>query len=213
MTGRKKKPLRNKEATANPLSPKITWRPGNIVAPAPAALVSCQGTDGTANLITIAWCGNICSDPPMLSVSIRPSRFSYEMLVATGELVVNIPSRAMAKGVDYCGVVSGRDIDKWGTTGFTRCEVPGVNCPGVAEAPINIGCKVTQRLALGSHDLFLARVEGVTVTENCIDADGKFRLDRADLLCFAHGEYFSLGKRQGHFGWSIRKRKGQGSKK
>ncbi len=186
---------------------KVIWKPGNMVAPAPAALVSCQAPDGAANLLTIAWCGNVCSDPPLLSVSIRPSRFSYGMIKATGEFVVNIPSRAMAKGVDYCGVVSGRAVDKWASTGFSRCEVPGVSCPGVGEAPLNIGCRVTERLSLGSHDLFIARVEGVAVDGRCVDKGGKFRLDRADLLCFAHGEYFTLGKRQGYFGWSIRKRK------
>ncbi|MCD8351204.1 MAG: flavin reductase family protein [Planctomycetaceae bacterium] len=186
---------------------KLKWKPGNMVLPAPAALVSCAGLEGPPNLITIAWCGNINTNPAMLSISVQPARYSYELIVESGEFVVNLPSRAMAHAVDYCGVVSGRDQDKWTATGLTPTPIDGVRCPAVAEAPISIACTVTERLPLGSHDLFLATVEGVMVTADLMDKSGRFRLDRADLLCYAHGDYYTLGERQGHFGWSVRKKK------
>lgn len=186
---------------------KTAWKPGNLVVPAPAALVSCQLPGGTPNLITVAWCGNVNSEPPMLSVSIRPERHSHGIVCATGEFVVNLPSVALARAVDYCGVVSGRDVDKFAAASLTPVAVAGVSCPAVAECPINIACRVAERIPLGSHDLFLARVAGVTVDSALIDVDGRFRLEDAKLLCFAHGHYFSLGEQLGYFGWSVRKRK------
>lgn len=186
---------------------KTVWKPGNMAAPAPAALVSCQSREGVANLITIAWCGNINTNPAMLSISVQPSRHSHAMLVETGEFVVNLPSRAQAKAVDFCGVVSGRDTDKWAATGLTPVSIDGVSCPAVLETPINIACAVEQRISLGSHDLFIARVVSMSVNSDLVDSSGRFRLERADLLCYAHGDYYVLGKRQGHFGWSVRKKK------
>jgi flavin reductase (DIM6/NTAB) family NADH-FMN oxidoreductase RutF len=186
---------------------KTVWKAGNMAAPAPAALVSCRSAGGVANLITIAWCGNINTNPAMLSISVQPCRHSHAMLVETGEFVVNLPSRAQAKVVDFCGVVSGRDTDKWAATGLTPIPINGVSCPAVLETPINIACAVAQRIPLGSHDLFLARVVSMSVNSDLVDASGRFRLERADLLCYAHGDYYVLGKRQGHFGWSVRKKK------
>lgn len=186
---------------------KAVWKPGNLVVPAPAALVSCQLPGERPNLLTIAWCGNVNTNPPMLSISVQPIRFSHGILVETGEFVVNLPSRDIARAVDYCGVVSGRNTDKWAAAGLTPCEVEGVSCPGVAECPINVACRVTKRISLGSHDLFLASVEGVSVSSRLMDRSGRFHLEKADLLCYAHGDYFTLGERQGHFGWSVRKRK------
>lgn len=186
---------------------KTHWKPGNMVTPAPAALVSCQGADGRANLVTVGWCGNINSDPAMLSISLRPERYSHGQIVETGEFVMNLPSTDMAWAVDYCGVVSGRDVDKWQETGLTPVAAQGVSCPAVEEAPLSIACRVVRRLELGSHDMFLATVEDVLVTSSLLDKGGKFRLDRAKLLCYAHGEYYSLGKRCGHFGWSVRKKR------
>ncbi len=189
------------------MTEKTRWKPGNLVVPAPAALVSCQGADGKPNLITIAWCGNINSDPVMLSISVRPERYSHGMIVETGEFVVNLPGTDMAWAVDYCGVRSGRDVNKWAEAELTPVPVEGVACPGVGEAPINIACRVVQRIPLGSHDMFLATVEGVAVTSDLLDRSGKFRLDHADLLCYAHGDYYALGKQGGHFGWSVRKKR------
>jgi flavin reductase (DIM6/NTAB) family NADH-FMN oxidoreductase RutF len=188
------------------LPEKVRWKPGNLVNPAPAALVSCVGADGAANLITIGWCGNINSTPPMLSISVRPERHSHRMIVETGEFVVNLAGKKMARAVDYCGVVSGRDRDKWSDCALTPFAMENVACPGVAEAPISIGCKVTKTISLGSHDMFVATVEEVAVNAELIDAGGKFLLDKANLLCFAHGDYYTLGERTGYFGWSVRKK-------
>ncbi len=185
---------------------KTRWKPGNLVVPAPAALISCKGKDGKANLITLAWCGNVNSDPPMLFISVRPSRFSHALIAETGECVVNIPSKKFARAVDYCGVTSGRNIDKWETCSLTPLPMERVACPGVAEMPINIGCRITRTIALPSHDMFLAEIVEVAVDENLVDAKGKFRLEKADILAYAHGEYRTLGDRQGSFGWSIRKK-------
>ena len=189
------------------MTDKTHWKPGNLVVPAPAALVSCQGADGKPNLITIGWCGNINSDPVMLSISVRPERYSHGLIVETGEFVVNLPATDMAWAVDYCGVASGRDVDKWAETGLTPVPIGGVSCPAVEEAPIAMACRVTQRVPLGSHDMFLATVEEVAVTSDLLDKAGKFRLDRAGLLCYAHGDYYALGRKKGHFGWSVRKKK------
>lgn len=177
-----------------------------MVLPAPAALVSCRRNGERSNLITVGWCGNVNTNPPMLSVSIRPSRHSYDIISYTGEFVINIPSRPLARAVDYCGVVSGRDVDKFAETGLTELEMGGVTCPGVTEAPISISCRVTESRALGSHVLFLAEIKELVVDAGLIDKSGRFRVEKADLLCYAHGFYFGLGKRVGHFGWSVRKK-------
>lgn len=191
---------------------KAVWKPGNLVVPAPAALVSCRAPDGRANLITVAWCGNVNSTPPMLSISVQPIRYSHPILAETGEFVLNLPSVGQARAVDYCGVVSGRDVDKFVATGLTPLDMDGTACPGVAECPINISCRVTQRVELGSHDLFLALITGVSVDAELMDGTGRFRIERAKLLCYAHGFYFSLGERMGHFGWSVRKKPVPGNK-
>lgn len=189
-----------------PAAERTLWRAGNLVLPAPAALVSCQAPGSRPNLITVAWCGNINSDPPMLSVSIRPSRHSHGILVETGEFAVNIPSVAQARAVDYCGVVSGRDVDKFAATGLTPAPAGKAACPLAVECPVSLVCRLVDRKPLGSHDLFLAEVTEVSVRADLVDAEGGFRVERADLLCYAHGFYFSLGKRLGHFGWSVRKK-------
>lgn len=186
---------------------KTTWKPGNLVMPVPAALASCCLPGEKPNLITLAWTGNINSEPPMLFVSIRPSRHSYDIVKATGEFVLNIPAASQSREVDYCGVASGRDVDKFAETGFTPVAVPGVSCPAVAECPVNISCKVTDSKLLGSHEMFLARIEAVTVTSSLIDRTGKFRIEKTDALAYAHGTYFSLGKVLGTFGYSVRRKK------
>ena len=185
------------------------WKPGNMVVPAPAALVSCQAGDGRPNLITIAWCGNINSTPPMLSISVQKIRHSYGIIEESGEFVVNLPSLAQARAVDYCGVVSGREVDKFAATGLTPAVMAEVGCPGVAECPINISCRVSQRVELGSHVLYLALVREVAVASRLLDGKGRFCLEKADLLCYAHGHYFALGERRGFFGWSVRKKRPQ----
>jgi flavin reductase (DIM6/NTAB) family NADH-FMN oxidoreductase RutF len=187
---------------------KTSWKPGNMLSPVPVVLVSCGGLKGTKpNLITIAWTGSVCSDPPMLSIAVRPERHSHSIIKTTGEFVVNIPSAALAKWTDWCGVVSGRDVDKFAGTGLTPFPARKVACPIVLECPLNIECRVRKSLELGSHTLFLAEVVAVQVSSHLVDSRGRLDLQRAGLLAFAHGHYFALGRHLGHFGFSVRRRK------
>ncbi|MCU0585439.1 MAG: flavin reductase family protein [Desulfobacterales bacterium] len=155
----------------------------------------------------MAWTGSICSDPVMLSISVRPERHSHGLIAAAGEFVVNLPSVAQARAVDWCGMVSGRKADKFAETGLTPAAALAVGCPIVAECPVNIECRVRRRLELGSHTLFLAEVLAVQVDAALVDAKGRLRLEKAGLLAFAHGEYFTLGRSLGRFGFSVRKRR------
>jgi flavin reductase (DIM6/NTAB) family NADH-FMN oxidoreductase RutF len=186
---------------------KQSWKPGNVLYPAPPVLVSCGGTQGwKQNLITIAWAGNVCSDPPMLSISIRPERYSHEIIRTTREFVVNVPSAGQAGAVDWCGVVSGRDEDKFAGAGLTPAPALKVRPPIVLECPLNIECRVQESLGLGSHTMFVAEVVAVQVSADLVDGKGRFRLEKCGLLAFAHGQYFVLGRRIGRFGFSVRKR-------
>jgi flavin reductase (DIM6/NTAB) family NADH-FMN oxidoreductase RutF len=187
---------------------KQSWKPGNVLYPAPPVLVSCGGTGGwKPNLITIAWAGNVCSDPPMLSISVRPERHSHEIIRTTGEFVVNVPAEGQARVVDWCGVVSGRDGDKFAGAHLTPAPALKVHPPIVRECPLNIECLVRQSLALGTHTMFLAEVVAVQVSADLVDSKGRFRPDICGLLAFANGQYFALGHRIGHFGFSVRKRR------
>ena len=186
---------------------KEIWRAGNMLYPVPAVLVSCQNKAGESNLITIAWAGTVCSDPPMLSISIRKNRFSHAMLMETGEFVVNLPTEAMVKELDKAGVISGKNTNKWELLHLHSEKGRSVNVPLVSECPVNIECKVEQVLELGSHDLFLGRVLAVHVDSGLLDSKGRLRLEKAKLLAYSHGQYFSLGKCIGSFGFSVRKKK------
>ena len=192
---------------------KESWKPGNVLSPVPAVLVSCGGNEEwKPNLITIAWTGNVCSDPPMLSVSIRPERYSYGIIRATNEFVVNVPTLRQARAVDWCGVVSGRDADKFAHTQLTAAVALKVGCPIVQECPINIECQVRNSLELGSHTMFVAEIVAVQVSSALIDTKGRLRLEKSGLLAFAHGNYFALGRHLGHFGFSVRKKKRAGER-
>ncbi len=187
---------------------KQSWKPGNMLCPVPVVLVSCGGTGGwKPNLITIAWAGTVCTNPPMLSISVRPERHSHDIIRQTGAFVVNLPTVKQTRATDWCGVVSGRDHDKFEEAGLT--PVPGleVECPAVLECPVNIECKVRQTLALGSHVMFVAEVVAVQVSENLIDAKGKFCIEKAGLIAYVHGAYVELGRHLGHFGFSVRKKR------
>ncbi|MCE5263129.1 MAG: flavin reductase family protein [Deltaproteobacteria bacterium] len=187
---------------------KRSWKPGNILSPAPPILVSCGGMqEWKPNLITIAWAGNVCSDPPMLSISVRPERYSHEIIRTTREFVVNVPSIGQARAVDWCGVVSGRNEDKFAATGLTPSPSLKVRPPIVLECPINIECRVQKSLELGTHTMFVAEVVAVQVSAELVDKKGALRLDKCGLLAFAHGLYFVLGRRIGRFGFSVRKRR------
>jgi flavin reductase (DIM6/NTAB) family NADH-FMN oxidoreductase RutF len=186
---------------------KTSWKAGNLLAPVPAVLVSCGGTKGwKPNLITIAWTGSVCSDPVMLSISVRPERYSHEIIRTTREFAVNLPAARQAKAVDWCGMVSGRRFDKFAKTGLTPVPALTLGCPIVLQCPLNIECRVQKAMELGSHTLFLAEVAAVQVSAALVDTKGRLRLDKAGLMAFAHGEYFALGRSLGRFGFSVRKK-------
>lgn len=187
---------------------KTAWKPGNMLSPVPVVLVSCGGAKGLKpNLITIAWVGSVCSEPPMLSIAVRPERYSHALIRSMGEFVVNVPSIDQAKATDWCGVVSGRDVDKFAGAGLTPAPGLKVACPVVTECPLNIECRVRKSLELGSHTLFLAEVVAVQVSTGLVDSRGRLDLQRSGLMAFAHGHYFALGRHLGHFGFSVRKRR------
>lgn len=187
---------------------KQAWKPGNVLSPVPVVLVTCGGApEWPPNIITIAWTGSVCSDPPMLSVSLRPGRHSYGIIEATGEFAVNLPTVDLARVTDWCGMVSGRDKDKFAETGLTPAPALQIGCPIILECPVNIECRVGQSLPLGSHTMFVAEVVAVQVSAELLDAQGRFRLEKARLLAYGLGKYFVLGKPFEHFGFSIRKLK------
>lgn len=191
---------------------KQVWKPGNMLYPLPAVMVSCQRKDEKPNIITVAWAGTVCSDPAMVSVSIRPERYSYDIIRETGEFVINLTTRRLAAAADYCGVRSGRDVDKFEEMHLTPVPSQKIAAPGILESPVNIECKVKQILQLGSHDMFLAEVVGVNVTEECLDEKGRLLLNETGLVAYSHGRYFSLGECVGTFGYSVRKKKTEKSR-
>ena len=186
---------------------KQSWKPGTMIYPLPAVLVSCGATAEEYNLFTVAWTGTVCTNPPMCYISVRPERHSYEIIKRTGEFVINLTTASLARATDWCGVRSGRDYDKFAEMGLTPMSAVEVSAPVVAESPVSIECRVKQILPLGSHDMFIAEVVNVLVSEGYIDPEsGKFDLRRAEPITYCHGEYFRLGDVIGHFGWSVRKK-------
>ena len=187
---------------------KQSWKPGTMIYPLPAVLVSCGATAEEYNLFTVAWTGTVCTNPPMCYISVRPERHSYEIIKRTGEFVINLTTASLARATDWCGVRSGRDYDKFAEMGLTPMSAVEVSAPVVAESPVSIECRVKQILPLGSHDMFIAEVVNVLVSEEYIDPEsGKFDLRRAEPITYCHGEYFRLGEVVGHFGWSVRKKR------
>lgn len=186
---------------------KQTWKPGNMVYPLPAVMVSVGDKEGNTNIVTIAWTGTICTNPAMLYISVRPERHSYNMIRESGEFVVNLTTEALAKVTDYCGVRSGRDVDKWKETGLTQGKANELSyAPIIEECPVNIECKVTEVKELGSHHMFMAEVVSVQVDDKYLDESGKFCLNEAGLLAYSHGEYLGLGETLGTFGYSVKKK-------
>jgi flavin reductase (DIM6/NTAB) family NADH-FMN oxidoreductase RutF len=187
---------------------KEYWKPGNMLYPVPAVMVSCGREGETPNIITIAWAGTICSDPAMVSISVRKERYSHKIISETGEFVINLVNKRLVRAADYCGVKSGRDVDKFKETRLTPQTSRYVKAPGIAESPVNIECRVTESKELGSHDLFLAEVVGVTIDNQYMDEKGKFNLNASGLVSYSHGAYFELGKKLGTFGYSVKKKTG-----
>lgn len=202
----KQNPFWEVEAMENKKRRQV-WRPGNMLYPLPAVLVSTADLKRNANILTVAWTGTICSDPAMLYISVRPERYSYHMLKETGEFAVNLTTEKLAYAADWCGVKSGRDVDKWKELNLTRGKAKELTyAPVILESPVNIECKVTEIKELGSHHMFLAEVAAVQVDESYMKKNGKFELNSTGLLAYSHGEYRSLGKEIGRFGWSVKKR-------
>ncbi|MDE5778465.1 MAG: flavin reductase family protein [Lachnospiraceae bacterium] len=184
---------------------KQSWKPGNMLYPVPVVLVTCRDKAGNDNVLTVAWAGTVSSDPAMLSISVRKERHSYPMIKETGEFVVNLTTESLVKATDYCGVKSGKDEDKFKVMNLTKGEAEKVNVPIIMESPVNIECKVKQVLELGSHDMFLAEVVNVQVSDEYMDEKGTFHINDANLVAYSHGEYYSLGEKLGTFGYSVRK--------
>lgn len=185
---------------------KQHWKPGNMLNPVPVVMVSVTDKEGKSNIITVAWAGTVCTNPPMVSISVRPSRYSYQILEETGEFVINLTNESLVKACDYCGVVSGRDVDKFAKTGLTPIPMEHVHAMGIDESPVNMECKITEKRELGSHTMFIAEVVGVTVDDQYMDETGKFHINESGLVMYSHGEYFALGKKLGKFGYSVKKK-------
>ena len=185
--------------------PKINWKPGTLLAPAPPALVT-SGDGERSNVFTAAWTGIVCSEPPMTYVSIRRERFSHGIISETREFVINLPCEAIARATDLCGVRSGRDGDKFALAGLTREPSHLVAAPTIAECPVSLECRVREIIPLGSHDMFLADIVSVGVDPRFVDEKGALHMEKCGLLAYAHGAYFGLGKQLGTFGFSVRKK-------
>lgn len=184
---------------------KEIWKPGNMLYPLPVVMVSTADRNGKSNIITIAWAGTVCTNPPMVSISVRPERYSYLALQETGEFVINLTTRELAFATDYCGVKSGRDVDKFKETGLTPLPAKEVSAPLIAESPVNLECRVRQVLPLGSHHMFLADVVAVHADEKYMDENHKFHLEKAEPIVYSHGAYLVCGEQLGTFGYSVRK--------
>ncbi|MEF9940963.1 MAG: flavin reductase family protein [Lachnospiraceae bacterium] len=193
---------------------KQIWKAGNMLYPLPAVMVSTGDNKGDTNILTVAWTGTVCTDPAMLYISVRPERHSYRMIKESGEFVVNLTTKSLAHAVDYCGVRSGRDVDKWKETRLTKGKADSLTyAPIIEECPVNIECKVTDIKELGSHHMFLAKVQAVQVSEAYMNTKNKFELNKAGLLVYSHGEYLELGKTIGSFGYSVKRKKSRFHKK
>ena len=192
---------------------KQSWKPGNMLYPLPVVMVSAADKEGRDDIITVAWAGTVCTNPPMVSISIRPERYSYHMIRETGEFVINLTTEELAFATDYCGVKSGRDVDKFKETGLTRETAEKVKAPLIAEAPVSIECKVKEIRELGSHHMFIAQVAAVHADEKYMDEKNRFDLNRARPIVYSHGEYLGTGKKLGTFGYSVKKAKKQGKKR
>ena len=191
---------------------KQIWKPGNMLYPLPAVMVSVGDRDGNRNIFTVAWTGTVCTNPPMAYISVRPERYSYQMIEESGEFVINLTTEKLAQAADFCGVRSGRDLDKWKECRLTERMAHSLRyAPCIEESPVNIECRVVKTEKLGSHHMFLGEVTAVQVDDAYMDENGKFDLNRTGLIVYSHGEYLGMGRKLGTFGCSVRKKKGAGN--
>lgn len=186
---------------------KIEWKPGNMVYPIPAVMVSVRDKEGKDNILTVAWVGTVCTNPPMVSISVRPERYSYKALEETGEFVINLTTEDLAYATDFCGVRSGRDYDKFKECHLTKEEGSHVSVSMIKESPVNIECKVHEAHKYGSHTMFTADVLAVHVDDAYMNENGKFCLENANPIVYSHGTYFTVGEELGTFGYSVKKTK------
>ncbi len=191
---------------------RTTLGGGTLLSPLPAVLVAC-GDMEKSNVLTVAWTGIACTKPPVLSISVRPERYSYGIIKEAGEFTVNLVTSKMAREVDLCGVKSGRDTDKFALCGFHRVKSQKVGCPTIDESPLTLECRVREIIPLGSHDMFLADIVAASADSRYMDSKGKLNLQQAGLLAYSHGEYFSLGRKLGDFGFSVRKKHSRDSER
>lgn len=190
---------------------KISWKPGTMIYPLPAVMVSCGDTPENYNIITVAWTGTVCSSPAKCYISIRPERHSYEIIKRTGEFVINLTTKQLAKATDWCGVKSGKDFNKFEKMKLTPVAGEKVKAPVISESPLNIECKVEQIIPMGSHHMFLAEVVHVQADARYMDSKtGKFELEEAGLLVYSHGHYYTMGEQLGKFGFSVQKKSKKG---
>ena len=185
---------------------KETWKAGNMVYPLPAVMVSCGRRGERPNILTVAWTGTVCTNPAMVYISVRPERYSYDIIRETGEFVINLTTGKLVRAADYCGVRSGRDVDKFKETGLSAAPAAYVRAPLIVQSPVNMECRVKEILHLGSHDMFLSEVLGVKEKKKYLENNGKFDLSRAEPVVYSHGEYYRLGELLGSFGYSVKKK-------
>ena len=184
---------------------KITWKGGTFVYPLPAVMVSC-GDMKNSNIITVAWTGIINTNPAMCYISVRPERFSHELIKKNGEFVINLTTKELARATDWCGVKSGRDFDKFKEMGLTKEKATIVKSPMIAESPISVECKVDKIVPLGSHDMITAKIVAINVSDKSVNEKGAFDISKCDLMAYANGGYYPLGKKIGQFGFSVMKK-------
>lgn len=186
---------------------KQVWKPSTMLNPVPAVMVTCVNAEGRANIITLAWAGTINSDPPMVSISVRKERYSHGLILEKGQFAVNLTTRKLVYATDLCGIKSGRDVDKFELAKLTPVKASIIDVPIIGESPVSLECVVKNRLELGSHDMFIAEVVAVDVNEELLDKKGKLQLEKAGLICYSHGKYWTLGEELGYFGYSVVKKK------
>lgn len=187
--------------------PKQNWKPGTVLYPVPVVMVSCGSMDGKKNIITVAWTGTINSDPAMTYISLRPSRHSYNIIKQSKEFVINLVTKKLTYACDYCGIKSGKEIDKFKEMHLTAIKGTKVSAPIIYESPINIECHVKDIIPLGTHDMFLAEVINVSVSDEYLDKNGKFHFNKTNPICYSHGCYYTLGEKLGSFGYSVKKKR------
>lgn len=181
----------------------VSLKPGTLLSPVPAVMVSCASEGREPNIITLAWVGTVNSEPPMCSISVRKERHSHALIKDSGEFIINLCGQDQLKALDFCGVKSGRDVDKFAECSLSKVSVPGFSAPAIGECPIYLACKVKNILELGSHDMFIGQIESMGVSKALMDEKGKIDFDKARLVAYNHGQYYSLGSPQGFFGFSV----------